>query len=181
MLFESLNDEEQLRALLRAGGVPAFDGTLSTAATVAEGVGTAVTALIAPTWRHRTLSATSLVEEQAGILAELPTDEAFELLMFHADHREVRPALLEAARRYPVRAARLLAGHAAPAPGRNAHLLGQLLATHVAAHGALLETRLAEFPPGPPGWCGSCCVRPSPTPRRRAARAAGAPAVDQRP
>ncbi|MGO4760130.1 MolR family transcriptional regulator, partial [Streptomyces sp. 2MCAF27] len=53
MLFESLNDEEQLRALLRAGGVSAYDGRLDTAATVAEGVGPAVAALIAEIWRYR--------------------------------------------------------------------------------------------------------------------------------
>ncbi|WP_210435244.1 DUF4132 domain-containing protein [Saccharopolyspora sp. ASAGF58] len=147
MLFESLNDEEQLRALLRAGGVPAYDGTLSAAATVAEGVGPAVAALIAEIWRHRTLSDAGSAEEQAGVLAELPTDEAFELLMSHADDKRVRPALLEAVRRYPVRAARLLAGRAAPAPGRNSFLLGQLLTAHVATHGELLESRLAQFPP----------------------------------
>lgn len=147
MLFESLNDEEQLRALLRAGGVSAYDGRLSTAATVAEGVGPAVAALIAEIWRHRTPSYGASAEEQAGILAELPTDEAFELLMAHADDKQVRPALLEAVRRYPVRAARLLAGRAAPAPSRNSFLLGQLLTAHVAAHGELLESRLAQFPP----------------------------------
>ncbi|MGW1785932.1 DUF4132 domain-containing protein [Streptomyces sp. NPDC002143] len=147
MLFESLNDEEQLRALLRAGGVPAYDGELSTAATVAEGVGPAVAALIAEIWRHRTPSHGASAEEQAGILAELPTDEAFELLMSHADDKQVRPALLEAVRRYPVRAARLLAGRAAPAPGRNSFMLGQLLTAHVATHGELLKSRLAQFPP----------------------------------
>ncbi|MFB9831222.1 WGR domain-containing protein, partial [Actinoallomurus acaciae] len=147
MLFESLNDQEQLRALLRAGGVSAYDGSLSTAATVAEGVGPAVAALIAEIWRHRTPSHGASAEEQAGILAELPTDEAFELLMAHADGRQVRPALLEAVRRYPVRAARLLAGRAAPAPDRNAFLLGQLLTAHVATHRELLESRLARFPP----------------------------------
>lgn len=147
MLFESLNDGEQLRALLRAGGVSAYDGRLATAATVAEGVGPAVVALIAEIWRHRTPSYGASAEEQAGILAELPTDEAFELLMAHADDKQVRPALLEAVRRYPVRAARLLAGRAAPAPGRNAFLLGQLLTAHVATHGELLEPRLAQFPP----------------------------------
>ncbi|MFF5565950.1 DUF4132 domain-containing protein [Streptomyces sp. NPDC012623] len=147
MLFESLNDEEQLRALLRAGGVSAYNGRLSTAATVAEGVGPAVAALIAEIWRHRTPANGASAEEQAAILAELPTDEAFALLMSHADDKQVRPALLEAVRRYPVRAARLLAGRAAPAPGRNSFLLGQLLTAHVATHGELLESRLARFPP----------------------------------
>lgn len=148
MLFESLNDGEQLRALLRAGGVSAYDGRIASAATVAEGVGPAVAALIAEIWRNRTPARGISAEEQAGILAELPTDEAFELLMSHADDKHVRPALLEATRRYPLRAARLLAGRAAPAPGRNSFLLGQLLTTHVATHRELLESRLATFPPG---------------------------------
>ncbi|WP_432109858.1 DUF4132 domain-containing protein [Streptomyces sp. AA1529] len=147
MLFESLNDEEQLRTLLREGGVPAYDGSLAATATVAEGVGPAVAVLIAQIWRHRTPSRGASAEELAGFLARLPTDEAFELLMTHADDRQVHPALLEAAHRYPMRAARLLAGRAAPAPGRNAHLLGQLLTAHVAAHRALLDSRLAQFPP----------------------------------
>ncbi|MDH6624661.1 putative DNA-binding WGR domain protein [Streptomyces sp. LBL] len=147
MLFESLNDEEQLRALLREGGVSAYDGSLSAAATVAEGVGPAVAALIAEIWRHRMPSRGVSAEELAGVLAQLPTDEAFELLMSHADDKQVHPALLEAARRYPVRAARLLADRAAPAPGRNAHLLGQLLTAHVAVHRELMEPRLAQFPP----------------------------------
>ncbi|MFJ9161547.1 DUF4132 domain-containing protein [Streptomyces griseoviridis] len=149
MLFESLNDEKQLRSLLREGGVSAHDGSLETAATVAEGVGPAVAALIALIWRHRTPTGGASAEELASVLVELPTDEAFELLMAHADDKEARPALLEAARRYPVRAARLLAGRAAPAQGRNSFLLDQLLTAHVATHGELLEPRLDQLPPGP--------------------------------
>ena len=44
-----------------------------------------------------------------AVLATLPTDEAFQLLLDRADRKYVQPALLDAMRRYPVRALRLLA------------------------------------------------------------------------
>ncbi|MFR9729048.1 DUF4132 domain-containing protein [Saccharopolyspora sp. MS10] len=145
MLLESLRDEAQLRALLREGGAVAFDGTLHTTATIAEGVGPAVAALIAEVWRNRTPSRGDSAQ-LAEILVELPTDEAFELLASHADDKHARPALLDAIRRYPVRAARLLALRAAHGRGRNAHLLHQLLREHVLAHRELLRARWAELP-----------------------------------
>jgi hypothetical protein len=146
MLFESLNDARQLRDLLRAGAA-AYDGRRSTVATVAEGVGPAAGELIAQAWRRPTTPAQGQwAQTQADLLARLPTDEAFGVLLAHAEEKWVRPALLEAAERYPVRAARLLAGRAASAPGRNPQL-DQLLTAHVAAHRALLRSRLAQFPP----------------------------------
>src|SRR2546423_12251204 len=55
-----------------------------------------------------------------AVLATLPTDEAFQLLLDRADRKYVQPALLDAMRRYPVRALRLLAaaGPAGAAPPR---------------------------------------------------------------
>lgn len=43
-----------------------------------------------------------------AIIAEFPTDEAFRLLLKHGEHRDARPALGKAMKRYPMRAARLL-------------------------------------------------------------------------
>ncbi|MEU9579022.1 DUF4132 domain-containing protein [Streptomyces chilikensis] len=82
--------------------------------------------------RHRTT---------AGWLLELPTDEAFAPLLRHAGDRVVRPALLEAMRRYPLRALRLLSAAVAAEEG-DAALLQQLLTSHVVSHAGLVREAL---------------------------------------
>ncbi|MEU8135234.1 DUF4132 domain-containing protein [Streptodolium elevatio] len=67
-----------------------------------------------------------------GILVELPTDEAFRVLLDHVDH--ARAAVLAAAKRYPVRALRLLVDAVAEDPEPAAATARLLLTTHIDAH-----------------------------------------------
>lgn len=79
------------------------------------------------------------MKQVADALAEVPADEAFLLLLGHADTKHVRPALLEAMRRYPVRALRLLTADLRAPGGTGQSTTRQLLVGHVAAHRALVE------------------------------------------
>ncbi|MEV6237400.1 DUF4132 domain-containing protein [Lentzea sp. NPDC051838] len=63
------------------------------------------------------------------VLAGLPTDEAFTILLDRLDTKYVRPALLSAVAAYPARAARLLAERA-----EGDDDLRQLLSVHLTAH-----------------------------------------------
>ncbi|MEW2360290.1 DUF4132 domain-containing protein [Spirillospora sp. NPDC029432] len=80
-------------------------------------------------------------ENVPGILALLPGDTAFQALIDHAGEKHVRPALLAAMRRFPVRALRLLAPAAAASPA-----LSGGLAEHVRINRELV----AEVLPGLP-------------------------------
>ncbi|MFF8591097.1 DUF4132 domain-containing protein [Streptomyces sp. NPDC015220] len=81
----------------------------------------------------------------AGALLQLPTDDAFRILLARAEDKHVRPSLLEAMRRYPVRALRLLAA-AAAGSARTASTARQLLTTHVHAHRELTAAALPGLP-----------------------------------
>lgn len=65
----------------------------------------------------------------AGVLAHFPTDEAFAILLERIELPTVRPALLEAAQRFPRRALRLLAASTSRSPA-----VANLLRTHGNAH-----------------------------------------------
>lgn len=78
-----------------------------------------------------------------GLIAELPTDEAFKGLLGRLDRRGVRPVLQAMARRFPVRALRLLA-EAAPVSFDAA----LLLADHLSADAELAAAALRRLPPG---------------------------------
>ncbi|MCC3655188.1 DUF4132 domain-containing protein [Streptomyces sp. S07_1.15] len=143
LLFESLYAPEQLHRLAAGPGVNPVNGTLATVATLAEGTGTAVAGLIDAYLANSYVSADAM-KAMAGALVELPTDEAFGMLLARVEDKHVRTALLEAARRYPVRAARMLA-EAAAGSGREFGTARQILAAHVAVHRELLEPRLDGF------------------------------------
>ncbi|KJY41992.1 hypothetical protein VR41_09835 [Streptomyces sp. NRRL B-1568] len=81
----------------------------------------------------------------SGALAELPSDEAFRILLAKAGDASVRPALLDAALRYPARAVRLL-GEACAGPKEPAPLVRQLFTTHVRSHRPLAGSLLSELP-----------------------------------
>ncbi|MES9506510.1 DUF4132 domain-containing protein [Streptomyces sp. NPDC000609] len=142
MVFSSLYSADQLALLPYRP-----DLTLGVAiiATVAEGIGPAVSQSLADALdgNHYYSDSVKLV---AGALTELPTDEAFLGLLAHADSKHVRPSLLEAMRRYPVRAARLLAAASGGAPAA-ASRASQLLRTHVGAHHEVLSQALGDLGP----------------------------------
>ncbi|MFE7108788.1 DUF4132 domain-containing protein [Streptomyces sp. NPDC057575] len=142
MVFSSLYSPDQL-PLLPYG--PDHTLGVATIATVAEGVGPAIAPSLA-----RALDANHYYSDSlklaAEALVELPTDEAFLGLLAHADSKHVRPSLLEAMRRYPVRAVRLLA--AGTGGGSAAASLSlQLLRGHVGAHHEVVSLALGELGP----------------------------------
>ncbi|MEU5878883.1 DUF4132 domain-containing protein [Spirillospora sp. NPDC047279] len=111
---------------------------------LAEGIGPALAPLlIAGVGR----SAADDLRLQAEALAALPSDEAFAALVERLDTKHVQPAVLEAARRFPVRALRLLAPEAG-GTSKAAGAAGELLAGHVQAHRRLAEQVLPALPEG---------------------------------
>ncbi|WP_326769143.1 DUF4132 domain-containing protein [Streptomyces sp. NBC_01591] len=142
MVFSSLNSADQLALLPYR---PDFTLGVAIIATVAEGVGPAIAPALADTLDGNHYYSDG-VKLAAGSLAELPTDEAFLGLLAHADSKHVRPSLLEAMRRYPVRAVRLLAAEAGGTSAAASRSL-QLLRSHVGAHRELLTPVLGDLGP----------------------------------
>ncbi|MFJ3927505.1 DUF4132 domain-containing protein [Streptomyces sp. NPDC090022] len=127
-------------------------------ATVAEGIGPALAPLLAAelTDPPYPLDA-GAVRMLAESLAELPADAAFAALLEGGrdavQGKQVRPALLAAARRFPVRALRLLAQAVlaeeagdGPAAAKAGGATRRLLVGHVAAHRAQTLAALADLP-----------------------------------
>ncbi|MFJ4965398.1 DUF4132 domain-containing protein [Streptomyces sp. NPDC088729] len=142
-----------LRALLRCLPVTAEQISILTAhdqeppspaefATVADGAGTAVEGLVTHglevwgSWRHGYRNPTDL----RRALLHVPTDRAFSFLLDRVGDKAVRPYVVQAAERYPVRALRLLA-RAAAADGPDS-VTRSLLVSHLGAHPELTEEHL---------------------------------------
>ncbi|MFI9810092.1 DUF4132 domain-containing protein [Streptomyces sp. NPDC052301] len=143
LLLCSLNSPEQLKHFPARTGLGSSGWTTALVATLAEGTGKAFAPLLdEPLDRAYN---TELIKTFANVLVELPTDDAFRLLLNRINNKHVRPHLLEAMRRYPVRALRLL-GAAATGPGENAPTAGQLLVAHVHAHPDLTAAVLPDLP-----------------------------------
>ncbi|MFF7754934.1 DUF4132 domain-containing protein [Streptomyces sp. NPDC007971] len=143
MLLCSLNSPEQLRHFGRRAGLDWNGWTTALVATLAEGTGKAFAPLLDEALDRAYSSETT--RTYAHALVELPTDDAFRLLLDRIDDKQVRPHLLEAMRRYPVRALRLL-GAATTGPRKNASTAGQLLTAHVLAHAGLATAVLPDLP-----------------------------------
>ncbi|WP_052683142.1 WGR domain-containing protein [Streptomyces sp. FxanaA7] len=145
MLYCSFDNPEQARKL---GGAPALTDpgwSMSTVATVAEGIGTAVVPVVAEHLR-RSYVTSDTVKKVNSVLVELPSDEAFGLLLEQLDDKRTQPFVSKAARRCPRRALRMLA-EAVAAGGPNADALRHALLVHVSAHPDLAEKALASLSP----------------------------------
>ncbi|MFC7617153.1 WGR domain-containing protein [Actinokineospora soli] len=88
-----------------------FEREPRTLATLVAGVGPAIAPHLAGFLRN---GSAEFTRKLLGVLAELPTDEAFDLLLDRIDEKYVQPVLLEAMKRYPQRAVRLLAARKGP-------------------------------------------------------------------
>ncbi|WP_392674076.1 DUF4132 domain-containing protein [Streptomyces sp. LN785] len=143
MVFCSLDAPEQ-DGFFPEGG---FGWSAALIATVAEGIGTAVAPLLGRELSDR--YRTDHLQRVANALVELPSDEAFRLLLAHADAKHVGAALLKATHRYPVRALRLLAeavrDGSAPGPAEATRLL---LTGHIGAHRDLVRRALPSLDAG---------------------------------
>ncbi|MFI6516871.1 DUF4132 domain-containing protein [Spirillospora sp. NPDC050679] len=134
MLLSSLGTADQAAAL-GAKGVPGWHGwTRGVLGSVLEGLGPAAAPVLSgalgqylgPGSRERR-------DDILAALVLLPADEAFAVLLDRIGHRFVRPVLVEASRRTPVRALRLLAATAAGS-GKHAGTAADLLNAHLRDH-----------------------------------------------
>ncbi|MGC4955094.1 DUF4132 domain-containing protein [Actinomadura citrea] len=134
-VMSSLGRPEQLAAPYPARGLHWGQATRALLATMADGVGPGVLPFLLAEAAGGYLES----EDRKRIfetVAILPTDEAFQALLDRLDGKHVRAALGEAARRFPVRALRLLARAGAD----------DLLASHIEAHPELVDAVLPGLP-----------------------------------
>ncbi|MFF0295204.1 WGR and DUF4132 domain-containing protein [Kitasatospora sp. NPDC004614] len=85
------------------------------------------------------------IRQLALQIAEFPGDRAFRLLLDRIEVRHVRPGLLHAMRRFPVRAVRLLAEFARQRVGAEAAIARQLLVSHLGSLRSQLPEVLARL------------------------------------
>ncbi len=141
-LLYSLDDPAQVEAFVRDPWSSWNGWTTQLVATLADSVGTAAAPLVGEGFKPA--YGTDKNRELAAALAGFPTDEAFRLLLARLDDKAVRPALQEAAQRYPVRAVRLLAEVVARG-GRDGATARALLTTHLRLHRELLPQILPRL------------------------------------
>ncbi|KAB2348522.1 DUF4132 domain-containing protein [Actinomadura rudentiformis] len=139
MLWCSVESAEQLPPLGPLRGAATQPDLLTTAV---EGVGAAMAPMLAHAYdtAHRADGRKHSVE----LLAILPSDEAFQALIDRADKDRVRPALVAAMKRFPKRAARLLAA-AAAGQGKAAAIAADLVAPEAVSTG-VPEASMADLP-----------------------------------
>ncbi|MFJ5924905.1 DUF4132 domain-containing protein [Kitasatospora sp. NPDC092948] len=95
------------------------------------------------------------VRELTLQMADFPGDEVFRVLLGRIADRHVRPAMLHAMRRFPVRAVRLLAEFARQHTGQEAASARQLLVSHLGSLGAQLPEVLARLDADTAGFAAS--------------------------
>ncbi|MCX4744447.1 DUF4132 domain-containing protein [Kitasatospora sp. NBC_01287] len=144
MLVRSLSSPEQAAGLTELSDLGWHGWSTDVIGTVAEGIGTALAPLIGAHLEEVWIDA-GTVRTVAATLREVPSDEAFELLLGAVAEKHVRAELMAAMNRYPVRALRLLP-KAADDRTDQGSLLKRLLITHVTAHQELALAVLPELP-----------------------------------
>lgn len=144
LLFSSIDSIEQLEANATGGDSWSVMDSSRTLPTVVAAVGPAIAPALAR-WSDEARVYSTKVKRLLAALAALPTDEAFELLVARLDQKYVRPALLEAMKRFPVRAARLLAN----SPDTHDLLRSHVLANRELLAAAGLHEILDRFDQGP--------------------------------
>ncbi|MFC5748373.1 hypothetical protein [Actinomadura rugatobispora] len=141
LLLPAIGSLEQLELLERLDHVDLSPRTWTPDPlyTVVEAVGSAMAPRIAAAYDD----GDHFIAQQAQVLAALPTDEAFGLLLARLDKPQMHAAVQEAARRFPARALRLLGDAAVQ---RTASYATRLLRRHVRAHPALTAALLPGLP-----------------------------------
>ncbi|MFJ5228934.1 DUF4132 domain-containing protein [Kitasatospora sp. NPDC088391] len=143
LLLFAVRGPEQVERLPAGRTAPLSPGwTERLAATLAAGPGAAGAPLLVALLDRAHTGPAAL--RLAELLAEFPSDAAFGALLDRISDHEVRPVLLRAVDRRPVRAFRLLAA-AARAGGRPGEAARQLLDGRVAALGPELPALLARL------------------------------------
>ncbi|MFJ2897102.1 WGR and DUF4132 domain-containing protein [Streptomyces sp. NPDC087218] len=145
MVFNSLGSAEQMARFSPSSD---FIDNVAFIATAAEGIGPAIAPHLIEVLDRSDRYYSESVKLAADSLVELPTDEAFLALLSHVDSKQVRPSLLTAMSRYPVRAVRLLATKvAATGPKGASGLVPQLLQGHIGAHRDVVTLALDGLAP----------------------------------
>jgi predicted DNA-binding WGR domain protein len=116
--------------------------------TVVANLGTGAAGAVAALLPFRDTGRTSR-RRSLDVLAALPTDAAFSALVGHLEEKGVRPVVLEAMRRFPVRAARVLAARSAGSEPVAA-ICAQLLRDHLLVRPELAELDDDVLGPGAP-------------------------------
>ncbi|MFD0535648.1 hypothetical protein ACFQY7_19785 [Actinomadura luteofluorescens] len=135
VVMPALGKPEQLAAPYPARGLHWGQATRAVLASMADGIGPGVLPFLLAQADGRYLESDDRKRIYETV-AILPTDEAFQALLDRIDHKHVRAALGEAARRFPMRALRLLALAGAD----------DLLASHIEANPELVAAALPHLP-----------------------------------
>ncbi|MEU8310123.1 DUF4132 domain-containing protein [Actinomadura sp. NPDC048955] len=135
VVMPALGKPEQLAAPYPARGLHWGQATRAVLASMADGIGPGVLPFLLAQADGQYLESDDRKRIYETV-AILPTDEAFQALLDRIDHKHVRAALGEAARRFPMRALRLLALAGADA----------LLASHIEANPELVAAALPRLP-----------------------------------
>ncbi|MCL2555141.1 MAG: DUF4132 domain-containing protein [Actinomycetia bacterium] len=143
MLLCSLNSPAQLACFGGKAELGWNGWTIPLIATLAEGTGKDCAPLLGEALDDAYGS--ERLRTFAAALVELPADDAFRILLSRADDKHVRTHLLEAMRRYPVRALRLL-GEAVADGTAHAAMAGKLLAAHALSRPELAAAALPGLP-----------------------------------
>ncbi|MFF4345295.1 WGR domain-containing protein, partial [Kitasatospora sp. NPDC001540] len=156
LLLSAVGGVEQARRVAPTDGWAWLHWTPELVATLADGVGPAAAPLLTGALERYGYDGDRM-GEYAGYVAEFPTDEAMGELVDRIASKPVRLVLLEAVRRFPVRAVRVLSA-AARRGGPDAAAARQMLNGHVAVVRsrlpevlALLDGEVAAFVLGLPG------------------------------
>ncbi|MDP9402019.1 MAG: DUF4132 domain-containing protein [Actinomycetota bacterium] len=112
---------------------------------LAEGVGAAAAPVVAQ-WFDTPNFDADAKKRLLAILAVLPSDQAFSLLIERADQKYVQASLIEAVARFPRRSMRLLA-EATGRPGAIGRIATDLLRGHVLANAALAASVAPSLSP----------------------------------
>ncbi|MGI5208816.1 DUF4132 domain-containing protein [Spirillospora sp. CA-108201] len=135
VVMPALGKPEQLAAAYPARGLFYGHANRALLASMADGIGPGVLPFLLAQADGLSLESDDRKRIYETV-AILPTDEAFQALLDRIDHKHVRAALGEAARRFPMRALRLLARADA----------GDLLASHIEANPELVAAALPDLP-----------------------------------
>ena len=136
---------EQLAAVGPASQLVNYYTGVAEFATLAERLGAAAVPAFADILGSGSHTSSDTRRDTFAMLAQMPGDEAFELLATRLEEKYVPGVMLEAMARFPVRALRLLA-KAANSGTKSAPVARTLLAGHVRAHARLVEGVLPGLP-----------------------------------
>lgn len=134
MLTTSATTGPQLNRVLESAGSPLLFSSQQIH-TMLTRIGAAAVPTIVREFTGFHSTWTEDIKRFAGMLAQVPADEAFQALLDRSDNKHVAAALAKAATRYPRRAMRLLSRHATESA---TPLVVQTLRLHAVAHPDLI-------------------------------------------